>query len=47
MAAAHYKCDNLCALVDYNGYQIDGKVSEVMSIELLVSKWQAFGGKTI
>jgi transketolase len=43
MAAAHYKCDNLCAIVDYNGYQIDGKVSEVMNLEPLVDKWQAFG----
>ncbi len=47
MAAAHYKCDNLCAIVDYNGYQIDGKVSEVMNLDHLVGKWQAFGWYTI
>jgi transketolase len=43
MAAAHYKCDNLCAILDYNGYQIDGKVSEVMGLEPVAAKWQAFG----
>ncbi|TRZ49372.1 transketolase [bacterium] len=43
MAAAHYKCDNLCAILDYNGFQIDGKVSEIMNLEPLAAKWQAFG----
>ncbi len=33
MAAAHFKCDSLCAILDYNGYQIDGKVQDVMAIE--------------
>jgi transketolase len=47
MAAAHYKCDNLCAILDYNGLQIDGKVSEVMGIEPVAAKWQAFGWQTI
>jgi len=47
MAAAHYKCDNLCGILDYNGFQIDGKVSEVMSIEPVAAKWQAFGWHTI
>lgn len=43
MAAAHYKCDNLCAILDYNGFQIDGRVSEVMGIEPLAEKWRSFG----
>ncbi|MBU2541806.1 MAG: transketolase [Candidatus Omnitrophica bacterium] len=47
MAAAHYKCDNLCAIVDQNGFQIDGKVSEIMEIEPLADKWKAFGWHTI
>jgi len=47
MAAAHYKCDNLCAILDYNGFQIDGKVSEIMNLEPLIAKWQAFGWHTI
>jgi transketolase len=47
MASAHYKCDNLCAMLDYNGFQIDGKVKDVMNLEPLVAKWQAFGWHTI
>ena len=47
MAAAHYRCDNLCAILDYNGFQIDGKVSQVMGIEPVAQKWQAFGWHTI
>ena len=47
MAAAHYACDNLCAILDYNGYQIDGKVKDVMNIEPLADKWRAFGWQTI
>jgi transketolase len=47
MAIAHYKCDNVCAILDYNGFQIDGKVSSVMGIEPIVGKWQAFGWHTI
>jgi len=43
MAAAHYKCDNLCAILDYNGFQIDGRVADVMAIEPLADKWRAFG----
>lgn len=47
MAAAHYKCNNLCAILDYNRYQIDGKVEEIMRIEPLADKWRAFGWKVI
>ena len=47
MAAAHYKRDNLCAILDYNGFQIDGRVSEVMSVEPLAEKWRAFGWHVI
>lgn len=47
MACAHYKCDNLCAILDYNGFQIDGKVKDVMAIEPLADKWKAFGWHTI
>jgi transketolase len=47
MACSHYKCDNLCAILDYNGFQIDGKVSEVMNLEPLKAKWEAFGWQTI
>jgi transketolase len=47
MAAAHYKCDNLCAILDSNGFQIDGRTEAIMNLEPLVLKWQAFGWHTI
>lgn len=47
MAGAHYKCDNLCAILDYNGFQIDGATKDIMGLEPLASKWQAFGWHTI
>ena len=43
MSAAHYKIDNLCALLDHNGLQIDGPVREIMNIEPIADKWRAFG----
>jgi len=43
MAAAHYKLDNLCVIVDNNGLQIDGPVAEVMSPYPIVDKLVAFG----
>ncbi|MEW6068032.1 MAG: transketolase [Nitrospirota bacterium] len=47
MTSAHYKLDNLCAIIDNNGLQIDGYCSEVMSIEPIVDKWEAFGWHVI
>ena len=47
MAASHFKCDNLCAILDYNGFQIDGKVKDIMNIEPVIDKWRAFGWNTI
>ncbi len=47
MACAHYKCDNLCAILDYNGFQIDGRTCEIMNLEPIVAKWQAFGWHTL
>jgi len=43
MTAAHYRLDNLCAIIDNNGLQIDGRCSDVMGIEPIVQKWEAFG----
>lgn len=43
MAAAHYKRDNLCAILDYNGFQIDGRVADVMNLEPIADKWRSFG----
>lgn len=47
MACAHYKRDNLCAILDYNGFQIDGKIKDIMGLEPLVAKWEAFGWHAI
>ena len=47
MFAAHYKLDNLCAVVDNNGLQIDGPVSEVMSPYPIPEKFAAFGWHVI
>jgi len=42
MAAGHFKLDNLCAIVDYNGLQIDGQVEKVMGLAPLSEKWRSF-----
>jgi transketolase len=47
MSAAHYRLDNLTAIVDRNRLQIDGRTHEVMSLEPLAAKWQAFGWHTL
>jgi transketolase len=47
MAAAHYKLDNITAIVDRNGLQIDGWCCDVMNTEPLPDKWRAFGWHTI
>ena len=43
MAAAHYKMDNLCALVDANSLQIDGEVAKVMGVAPIAHKFKSFG----
>ncbi|GFE56452.1 transketolase [Geobacter sp. AOG1] len=47
MAAAHYKVDNLCAMVDANGLQIDGEVTKVMNVNPIADKFRAFGWQTL
>ncbi len=47
MFAAHYKLDNLIAIVDNNGLQIDGKITEVCSPEPITDKFAAFGWHVI
>jgi transketolase len=41
--APHHRLDNLVAIVDYNKIQSLGRVDEVMALEPLAQKWQAFG----
>ena len=43
MSAAKYGLDNLCAVIDVNGLQIDGKTADVMPTEPLDQKLAAFG----
>ena len=43
LAAAHYKLDNLVAILDHNTLQISGHTRDVMSNEPLDEKWRAFG----
>ncbi|MBU1124515.1 MAG: transketolase [Candidatus Omnitrophica bacterium] len=47
MAASHFHCNNICAILDYNGFQIDGKTCDIMNLEPMVAKWQAFGWHAI
>ncbi len=47
MAAAKYGLDNLCAVVDVNGLQIDGRTADVMPSEPLDRKYEAFGWHVI
>ena len=43
MFAAHYKLNNLCAFIDFNGLQIDGDVTKVMNPTPIDAKFAAFG----
>ncbi|MCS6829727.1 MAG: transketolase [Armatimonadota bacterium] len=43
MAASHFRVGNLTAILDYNRYQLDGAIGEIMSIAPVVAKWEAFG----
>ena len=47
MFASHYKLDNLCVIVDWNGLQIDGAVADVMNPTPLDKKFEAFGFNVI
>lgn len=47
MFAAHYQLDNLTAIIDHNGLQIDGKVTEVMNPTPIDEKFKAFGWHVI
>ena len=43
MAASHYNLNNLCAIIDNNGLQIDGNIADVMNPYPIVEKFEAFG----
>ncbi|WP_166240940.1 transketolase [Paenibacillus turpanensis] len=47
MAGAHYKLDNLIGIIDRNRLQISGSTEDVMGLEPLQGKWEAFGWKVV
>jgi transketolase len=47
LSAAHFKLDNLTAIVDCNGMQLSGWTRDIMNLEPFTRKWQAFGWHTI
>lgn len=47
MCAAHYELDNLVAILDFNGLQIDGKNEDVMDISPVDEKFASFGWNVI
>lgn len=47
MSSSHYKLDNLVAIVDNNGLQIDGPTEEVMGLHSISDKFKAFGWNTM
>ena len=42
MAAAHYKIDNLTAIIDHNEIQLAGRTCDIMNLEPLADKWRSF-----
>jgi transketolase len=47
MTAAHYKLDKICAIIDFNGLQIDGFCCDVMDMGPYLHKWLDFGWNAI
>ena len=47
LAAAHFKIDNLTAVIDRNRMQLTGWTKDIMTLEPLSLKWQAFGWYSI
>lgn len=47
MAAAHYRLDTLCAIIDWNGLQIDGEVAKVMNVNPIGPKFLAFNWQVL
>ena len=47
MSSAHFKLDNLCAIIDNNGLQIDGQVKDVLNVSPIADKYKSFGWNVI
>jgi transketolase len=46
MAAGHHRPPNLIAIIDYNKFQLDGAVADIIGIEPFAAKWQSMGWQT-
>jgi transketolase len=47
LTAAHHKLDTVCAIVDNNHVQLDGKTGDIKCLEPVADKWRAFGWNVI
>lgn len=47
MFGSFHKVDNIVAIVDYNGIQLDGFVKDIMDVSPLAEKWRSFGWHTL
>lgn len=47
MSGPFHKVDNVAAIVDYNGIQLDGFVKDIMEVAPVAEKWRAFGWHTV
>jgi transketolase len=47
MTSAHHKIDTVCAIVDNNGLQIDGRLEDVKSLGSIPAKWKGFGWNVV
>ncbi|MGC2942547.1 transketolase [Brevibacterium sp. FAM 24638] len=47
LSAAHHRLGRVIAIVDRNGYQLDGNVDDVIGIEPLADKWRSFGWRVV
>lgn len=47
MSSAQYKLDNLVAIIDHNGLQIDGRNDDVMTVNPIGAKFESFGWNVI
>jgi transketolase len=46
MAAGHHRPDNLIAIVDYNKFQLDGAIEDIIGLEPFAAKWESMGWQT-
>lgn len=47
LSASHHRLDRVVAIVDRNGFQLDGSVDDVIGVEPLADKWRAFGWNVV